>query len=198
MNDLAVPMLTYALVMTFTPGPNNISAASLGMKSGYRASLAYLLGIATGFLAIMLGSGLLTDFLARNYARIAPWLRWMGAAYMIWLSISLFIEHPGPKKEGGRSKTDWLGGFLLQFVNPKGLLYGITIYSSFAALLTGTMTRTLASALFLTALGFASISAWSLAGSALSRFLSAGRTKFLFNLAMALLLLYSAISIILH
>jgi cysteine/O-acetylserine efflux protein len=147
---------------------------------------------------VLLCGGLLTDFLTRKYSLISPYLRWIGAAYMIWLAVSLFL--PSRKKGGsGRAISQgYLGGLLLQFINPKGILFGITIYTSFSSLLTGTPMRTLASALFLTAVGFAAISAWSLVGALFSALFARPVFRFAFNALMAILLLYSALSILLH
>jgi cysteine/O-acetylserine efflux protein len=198
MNGLIAPMLTYAFVMTFTPGPNNVSASALGMKVGYRRSLPYLLGIASGFLAIMLAAGLLTDFLTRNYGVIAPYLKWAGAAYMVYLAAALLLEPLGKGKKAKAAREGFVGGLLLQLLNIKVILYGITIYTSFPTLLTGSPARSLLSAAFLMALGFASISTWSIAGAGLSRFLTKKAYRFAFDAAMAALLLYSALSIALH
>jgi cysteine/O-acetylserine efflux protein len=203
MNQLILPCLSYALLMTFTPGPNNVSCSALGLRLGYRRSLPYLLGITTGFLAIMLLGGLFTEFLNRNYSRISPWLKWVGVAYMAWLAISLFLDSPKKKAEAGGDRRgalseSFVGGFLLQFVNPKGILYEVTIYTSFSSLLTGSAGRILGSALVLTAIGFSSISTWCLVGSALSRLFGKPAFRLGFNIAMALLLVYSAVSIALH
>ena len=198
MNELVVPCLSYALLMTFTPGPNNVSSSALGLRKGYRGSLPYLLGITTGFLAILIAGGLLTEFLTRNYAAMAPWLKWIGVAYMGWLAFSLFLP---PKKAGGRGgslRDGYAAGVFLQFVNPKGILYGITVYGSFSSVLTGSLARTLGSAILLTAIGFLAVSTWCLVGSALSRLFQKPGFKLGFNIVMALLLVYSAVSIILH
>ena len=40
--ELIIPFLTYATVTTITPGPNNITATSAGMKFGYKKSIPYL------------------------------------------------------------------------------------------------------------------------------------------------------------
>ncbi len=49
--------ISFVIITTFTPGPNNISSASMGILYGYNASLRYLLGIISGFVLIMLLSG---------------------------------------------------------------------------------------------------------------------------------------------
>ena len=83
-------------------------------------------------------------------------------------------------------------------MNPKGLLYGITVYTSFSSLLTGSLGRTLGSAVLLAAIGFSSITTWCLIGSALARLFDKSGFRLAFNIVMALLLVYSAVSIALH
>lgn len=205
MNELLLPCLSYAILMTFTPGPNNVSSSALGLRVGYRKSLPYLLGIMTGFIVLMLAGGLLTDFLTRNYASISPWLKWVGVAYMAWLAIALFLPHAKKAEIGGPGgalrgdfRDSYPAGILLQFVNPKGILYAVTIYGSFSSVLTGSLARTLISASILAALGFASISLWCIVGSALARLFDRPAFKLGFNIVMAILLVYSAVSIVLH
>jgi threonine/homoserine/homoserine lactone efflux protein len=85
MNQLTVAFLTYAILMAFTPGPNNVSASTLGVRVGYMGSLSYL--------------------------------KWVGAAYMAWLALSLFL-HASQGKAAARD--GYAGRLLVQFVNPGG------------------------------------------------------------------------------
>jgi cysteine/O-acetylserine efflux protein len=115
MNPLFLPFLSYAVVTTFTPGPNNITASAIGIRFGYRRSLPFLTGMTLGFFSLMLFSGLLTDFLLRTYSVIAPWVKWIGVTYMIWLGISLFL----PQRTGSgneEANTTFLSGLLLQML----------------------------------------------------------------------------------
>jgi len=95
------------------------------------------------------------------------------------LALSLFL--PSKKKGGSENRVGFASGLILQFLNPKGILYGITIFASFSSLLTGRITKTVVSALALTALAFASITTWALVGSALSRWFSDRRVSFAFS-----------------
>ena len=198
MDPLIIPFLTYALVTTFTPGPNNIAATTAGMRLGYRRTLRYLLGMFAGFVLIMLASGLLTDLAGRVYEGVLPWLKWVGVAYMAWLVVSLFL--PSRHGEDGETVRNarFVDGLLLQLVNPKVILYGITIYSSFHILLSGTTILLAGSAVFLAVLGFLSVSLWALTGATFSRLLKSAAARLSFNIVMALLLAYSAVEIVLH
>ena len=197
MEPLLLPFVIYAVVTTFTPGPNNIAASATGMRLGYRRTLPFLLGMLAGFMLIMLASGLLTDLARRAYDGILPWLKWVGAAYMTWLAVSLFLPTKHDSDEPARNAR-FFDGMFLQVVNPKLILYGITIYSSFQTLLAGTLGRLVGSVVLLSLLGFSSISLWAVVGSTFSRLLITKTAKLVFNIVMALLLLYSAVAIVLH
>lgn len=166
-SSLVLPALAYAVVMIFTPGPNNISASSLGMRAGYRGSLPYFLGMTAGFFTILLFAGLLADFLTRNYGRFAHFLKWIGAGYIGYLALSRFIHRRGEARRPKGPNEGFLAGLVLQFVNPKGVLFGITTYVSFSSLLTGSLWKTLASAVVLAMIGFAAVTTWAVVGAVL-------------------------------
>jgi cysteine/O-acetylserine efflux protein len=197
MTGLVLPFLSYAVVTTFTPGPNNVTASALGIRLGYRRSLSCLLGMAAGFFGLMLASGLLTGFLLRTYRVVAPWVRWIGVAYMAWLAVSLFLPHRA--KAGKKTEeATFLSGFLLQLANPKVILYGITIYTSFARLIATMVPVVFLSAFGLSVLGFSSVSLWALTGTALGRFMRNPAFRLAYDMLMALLLAWCAWSIATH
>jgi len=198
MNPLLIPFLTYATVTTFTPGPNNITSTAIGMRLGYRRTIPYILGIMAGFLVIMLASGILTDIASRAYRGVLPYLKWIGVLYMCWLALSLFLPAAHGAEAAQVRNASFRSGLFLQIVNPKVILYGITIYSSFHVLLADTPVTLIGSSIFLALLGGIATSLWATFGTLMSGFLK-GRTALLvFNITMALLLLYSAVAILLH
>ena len=46
--------LTYAIITSVTPGPNNIMSMINGSRRGFRGALPFNFGIWTGFSAVML------------------------------------------------------------------------------------------------------------------------------------------------
>jgi cysteine/O-acetylserine efflux protein len=198
MTSLVLPFLTYAAVTTFTPGPNNITSAAIGMRLGYRKTVPYILGIMLGFLMIMLASGILTDIASHAYQGALPYLKWIGVIYMVWLAVSLFLPSPHGSDEGRGRNAGFRSGLLLQIANPKVILYGITIYSSFHLLLAETPMRLAASSIFLALLGGIATSLWAVLGNLISGFLKSRTALLIFNIIMALLLVYSAVAILLH
>ena len=77
------PLISFVLITTFTPGPSNISSASMGILHGYKGTLRFLLGLVSGLFLIMLLSGLISATLLRFFPALEPVLRYLGAAYIL-------------------------------------------------------------------------------------------------------------------
>jgi len=196
--ELLIPFISYAIATTFTPGPNNASASSSGMQHGFRKTLPYLIGISIGFFVILAASGLLLDFIMQIYSKISSYLKWIGALYMLWLAVVPFIPQGKSGKKSMSVSYTLYNGMILQLVNIKVILYGITLYSSFSALIGYSPVAVIVSSLFLTILGFGSIALWTFIGSAFSAYFKNKVFFYSFNAIMSLLLVYSAVSILLN
>ena len=58
MDSLNLLSLAYFVIATtFTPGPNNLIAASLSIQNGLRRTMPTVYGVATGFFILMVGGG---------------------------------------------------------------------------------------------------------------------------------------------
>lgn len=187
-------MLPFILITTFTPGPNNITSASMGMLYGYRKSLPFLMGIGTGFFLLMLLSG----FLSRTLMEILPSfeiiLRIGGAIYIGWLAYETLRSSYDFELTDQPPLTFWRG-FFMQLLNVKAIFYGMTIYSGFLSPISGRVDWLLLSAVLLALLGFCSISVWTLFGTVIHRYLKKPILRKAVNIALAGLLLYTAVEI---
>lgn len=189
-----LPVMSYALVSIFTPGPNNITASSLGMRVGYTRTLRFIAGVVAGFLCIMLASGLLTEVLVSAVARAGPVLRVAGVLYLLWLTYTVLRpERPAHRNQEAGSR--FIDGFLLQFVNIKVILFGMTMYATLLVPWTKSWMAVLVSALILASLSFCSTSLWALLGAAIQRFIAVPRVRLIYSLVLAALLLYAAWSV---
>jgi threonine/homoserine/homoserine lactone efflux protein len=187
------PLLTYILVVTFTPGPNNIMAMANGMRFGYKKSLPFLSGIFCGFLSLGLLSGILNVMLADLLPASGKWLKFLGAAYMLYLAYHVFRS--GPIDEGESEKKTignfWFG-FSMQFMNVKGILYLVSVFSMFMTIITPNPTNILLFALFLGLVSFASVSVWATGGNLLRSF--ASKHYRIINIIMGGALVYTAVA----
>jgi len=190
------PFLMYVIVTTFTPGPNNILSMSHAVQSGYKKTLPFLAGVFSGFVVLLLLCGLLNFALVNLLPAVRPYLNLLGAAYMVYLAIHIALSKPAGPTDGSRGLNTYWAGFYLQFLNLKGILYGVTVFSNF---IIQSYTAPLILALFavgLAAICFVAVSCWALGGGILRNFIKTYQRPF--NLVMAALLIYTAVASLIH
>ena len=189
--SLLYAFIVFAVVMYFTPGPNNIMLLSSGLTYGFRRTIPHIAGITIGF-AFMVGAvglGLGTVFLA--YPILQTILKYAGAAYLIYLAVVIAMS--GPAKSGeadGRGPMTFWGAAMFQWINAKGwviVIGTITAYAAIAQFPINIAIQTLISLL----VGTVSTVVWALFGTALRPVLTSERLVRAFNILMALLLLAS-------
>lgn len=185
--------LVYVFVMSFTPGPNNIMAMLFANQYGFKKTLRFCLGVGAGFFAIMILSSYFNLLLHNVIPKIELPMMILGAAYMLYLAYKILTSTTGGNGNDGGKYNSFLAGMLLQFVNPKGVLYGITVIATFILPYHSSHSSLLLLSLFLGFVGILSTGSWSLFGSVFQKLLSKYRQQF--NIVMALLLVYSAVSI---
>jgi cysteine/O-acetylserine efflux protein len=186
-----IPFLTYVFVTTFTPGPNNILSMSNAMRYGYKRTLGFLAGIFTGFLILMELCGLLNFVLINLLPQVKLWLNILGAAYMVYLAIHILRSKPVEEGQGEDGLNTFKAGFILQFVNLKGILYGVTVYSTFIVQPGRTPLQICLFGPILAGIAFIATSCWALGGDVFRHYLN--RHYRIFNLVMAALLIYTAL-----
>lgn len=190
-----IAALTFALAGTFSPGPNNVMAGSLGIMYGYRRCVPFILGVTAGFTLVMLLCAAAATVLLGSFPAVEPVLKYVGAAYILWLAWATWAHRAAfgtvvgdevPRSHGV------LGGFVLQFVNPKAFIYGLIMYSTFLSGLSASVVALLVSALVLGALGFAATSTWALAGMTIRHWLRTDLDRAIVAGVLAMTLVYTA------
>ena len=126
---------SFVFVTTFTPGPNNISSASMGVLYGHKQTRQYRLGIAVGFFLLMLLCGWISTALLRVFPPIENVLRFVGAAYILWLAYET-LRASYTFEEGAQPLLGFNRGLWLQILNPKVIVYGLTLYTTFLVSIT--------------------------------------------------------------
>jgi threonine/homoserine/homoserine lactone efflux protein len=191
-----IPFITYVFVTTFTPGPNNLLSMSNAMHSGYRKTLKFLAGIFSGFLVVMLLCGLLNFALLSLAPEVRTWLNILGAAYMVYLAIHIMLSKPDEGEQSTGRLNTFQAGFVLQFLNLKGILYGVTVFSNFIVPAYPEAWQAALFAPLLAVIAFLAISAWALGGNIFRKTLN--RYYRAANIVIGLLLIYTAIASLVH
>ena len=180
--SVVLSYLPYALVTSFTPGPNNILALHTVGQKGWARGKATLIGIVAGFFSVMAVCALGCYQLERLLPALTQVLPFAGALYLFWLALHLLRS--APAKDVSPRSTFW-SGFFLQFVNGKIILYAITIYTGYVLPI---------QPFVLTLFGTAGFLTWAVAGGLLQSFLR--RHTRAFNGAMAAVLALCALDLL--
>jgi cysteine/O-acetylserine efflux protein len=190
---LFIPFLSYVVVSTFTPGPNNIMAMSNASQLGLKKTIPFIYGVSAGFFCIIIFSCYFNMALYEFIPNIKLGMNIFGSLYMLYLAIKIFRSNFQRKDESTYNNNSFWSGLLLQFINPKVILYGLTVVSTFITPYHYSNFRLIAYSVFLATVGFAGTFCWALFGSLFQQFLF--KYEMTFNIVMSLLLVYSAISI---
>lgn len=191
------PTVTFVLAATFSPGPNNVLSGTIGMMHGYRRALPFILGIATGFVVAMFLCASAAAFILDRLPRVEDAMRWVGAAYILWLAASTWAgrrefgsEEALPKSQG------FVGGVVLQFVNPKLVAYGITLFTTFLSPLNDRPPLVAIAAVVLAGVSLSSTTTWALAGATIRHWLRTDRSRAIAAGVLVAALLYTAVELV--
>ena len=189
------PLASFVIVTTFSPGPNNISSASMGVLYGYRNTIYYLAGISAGFFLIMLLCAGVSGALLNIMPSVEPLLRVIGSMYILWLAFSTARAGYALDNPVDQSPLGFKKGFFLQTLNPKVIVYGLTLYSTFLSPAANNIIFLTVFALLFALTAFCATSTWALGGAAIKRYLNnPGAGKFI-NAILVMLLVYAAIDL---
>ncbi len=141
--------LLTAVMLTATPGPDNLMVLSVGMSKGRRAGIVFGLGCALGCLShtVLAVIGVGAILAASPMAFTA--LKWAGGAYLIWLGIQA-LRHAGAVRiDGGRNTNNQVPaeslhrtfskGLVANVINPKVVLFFLSFLPQFVDVSRGSM-----------------------------------------------------------
>ncbi len=196
--DLIVGFAVYSLVTVGTPGPNNIMIAASGANFGFRRSIAHIAGIGFGFsfmqAVVGLGMGQVFDL----YPIIHDVLRYVGAAFLIYLAFNIAISsHDATKKKTGGKPLSFFQAALFQWVNPKAWVMITGAIASFLTIGGNKFVEISIMVIMGLIIGLPIISLWCLFGREIGRLLKSEKAFKIFNYTMATLLMMTVIMLFL-
>jgi threonine/homoserine/homoserine lactone efflux protein len=196
--DALLALILAGLVLAGSPGPNTMSLAAAGAAFGARRSIAYMIGLAFGMLAVMIivASGVVAMLLA--VPGIAPVATIAALLYFVYLAWK--IATAPPLSEGGpeRPAPALTDGLLLSLVNPKGYAAMLALFASHTLIadsLLGDAVLKIAATIAI--IVFVNV-IWLYVGAGLARFFQSPRASRIINVTFAILLLASAALLIPH
>ncbi len=192
-----IPLLTFALVTSATPGPNNVMLMSSGMNFGFKRSVAHMAGVVIGFpiMIVLIGTGLMQLF--ESVAFSLPLLKLISIVYLLYLAWRIANTKSINTETQSTKPLTFIQAALFQWVNPKGWAMALTAVSVYTP-----QTQPLYSIL-LVATAFAltgvfSTSFWTLTGQQLKRFLHDPIKLRAINIILAALLVLTLLPVFIN
>ncbi|WP_375724045.1 LysE family translocator [Arcobacter sp. KX21116] len=183
--------LLYCSLMIITPGPTNIMILTTVHNYGVKKAFEFSIGALFAFFVLLSISVIFNSILMNYLPNIIVILQIIGAIYMLYLAYQIFKINNTSKKENQFSS--FKTGFLMQFVNPKPVLFTLTVFPSFILPYYTSFWHLTLFVLLITIIACVAFLSWILFGKVLKSFLD--KYNKLVNNIMAIFLIICAIAI---
>ena len=119
----------YSVINAFTPGPGNILALNTVTNYGYKKGRPLYWGIFAGYYVVQVICAIFVFGVSTFLPDVLGIMKYIGAAYIVWLAVHIAMSRPDA--DSAEKSASFLKGFLLQFVNVKIYLFGITALTGY-------------------------------------------------------------------
>ena len=122
-------------VLLVIPGPTILLVVSYALGQGWRTALPMAVGVALGDFTAMTLSMLGIGALLMASATLFTVLKWIGAAYLIWLGIKLFRAGgtlgAEPRRDAASAAKMLAHAWLVTALNPKSITFFVAFLPQF-------------------------------------------------------------------
>lgn len=179
----------YCVIVTFTPGPTNIIILSTVQGFGIKKALDYTYGATIAFGALLVISAIVNTLLAAVIPKILMLMQIIGSLYILYLAYQIYRMEPSGTTE--THVATFRSGFIMQFVNPKVVLFTMTVIPGFVMPYYTDPHMLAVFVAMITFIGFLAFITWVLFGAIFKELLLKYQKPV--NVGMSLFLFYSAI-----
>ena len=121
--------LIYCVINAFTPGPGNILALNIVTNYGYKKGKTLFFGIFVGYYIVQILCAIFVYGVNSLLPNVMEVMKYIGAAYILWLAIHIAFSKK--TSENIEQSASFLKGFMLQFVNVKIYMFGVTALTGY-------------------------------------------------------------------
>ncbi len=139
--DQLLLFIVAGLLLNLTPGPDVLYIVSHALKSGARAGIVAAFGITAGCFVHIFAAAVGVSALLAASATGFTLLKWIGAAYLVWVGIRMLRSSAPPamnlgaQESGLDRETDlrsvFFRGFATNALNPKVALFFLAFLPQF-------------------------------------------------------------------
>ena len=197
MPELFLPLLSFSISTSITPGPNNVMVTASGVNFGYKKTLPHILGITFGFpfMIVLVGLGLGSVF--KLYPVIHHILKYAGATYLLYLAFKIATFSSLEKKDIKNKPLTFWQAAIFQWVNPKAWVMAVGAIAAFTSMGRDVFFQVLLIAFVFCIVCFPCVSLWTFLGTNIRRLLTTDFYRKVFNISMACLLVLSLVPVFL-
>ncbi len=182
----------YSVINAFTPGPGNILALNTVTNYGWKKGAPLFFGIFSGYYVVQMICAVFVYGVSALLPGMLGGMKYVGAAYILWLAAHIAVSRPD--RDGKERSASFLKGFMLQFVNVKIYLFGITALTGYVTNYSTALPVLVFFEFVIATIGTAATSAWIAAGLAIQKVYL--RHYRLINIILAVTLLECVYSIL--
>ena len=194
--EIFIAVFFFAFSTTITPGPNNIMIMSSGVNYGVKSSLPHFLGICFGFPAMVLVVGMGFGSVLEQFPLLHQMIKIAGTLYLLWLAWVIGSQTPKAIEKGDRKPLTFWQAVLFQWVNGKAWVMATGAVAAFTTVAGSLWLEVLEITAAFLAVAFPCVGVWLVAGAGLRQLLTNHTAQRIFNVSMALLLVFSVLPVV--
>lgn len=181
-------LLTYSVVTSVTPGPNNMMLLASGVNFGFRRTIPHMLGISLGFGVLLCAVGLGLGAILTAVPALHLALKIAGGGYLLWLAWKTASTRSlGSGGDPSAKPMTLLGAAAFQWVNVKAWVMAVTAMAVYADPARPFLSVAIIAGVF-TAANLPCVSLWAAFGQGLRGFLADPVRLKWFNIFMGIAL----------
>lgn len=122
-------IILYAIGMMYSPGPVNFMGLNAGLTGHFKQTINFFIGVGCAIMVSFIILGYIGEAIIPH--RYLPYISLVGAVYTYYLAYQMVfptitMEEEDTTVSTQKRLTFW-NGFLIQFLNPKGILLAFPI-----------------------------------------------------------------------
>lgn len=175
-----------ATLILIIPGPTILLVISHSLVQGRKAALPLVAGVTLGDFTAMLLSLLGLGTILAASATLFTIMKWLGAAYLIYLGIKLWrtpseAALPTSLKQEGSARSLFSSAFVVTTLNPKGIIFFIAFLPQFVNPAVETTSQFIILGSTFLVLGSLNALVYAIFAGQLGRFFQSNRARLWFN-----------------
>jgi threonine/homoserine/homoserine lactone efflux protein len=195
-SSVLLAIFFFAMISTFSPGPNNFMLLSSGLNYGARKTLPHALGIILGCPILVFSVGMGLSHVFEYYPIVHSLLKIISIIYLLFLSWKIAATETNTSLNSSTKPMTFVQALAFQWVNPKAWVMALGAISTFTVIEKSMLVQVLVISFAFFVVAIFSTSIWTYCGVVLKKVLAKPPHRRAFNIAMGILLVLAVLPMI--